>query len=474
VTLQNWMLIEYSFENEVFSDLAVDRAMSDGRPFFYKYVRGDSGYIEVILYPNDCVATRHFIGYLRREISEAYQTEKRLVLIFHTQCTEVVNIALSESIRRNLGTPVTFSSEEYIDHIFDCADPRPAPHAFTIKLRKYSLVKVTQMVEAKDIMVPNPKTIFNTTSVDKAYDMMLDENVGHYPVTNEEGKLLGIVSDTDLLPFTSPVNKIYNNELRRIKAQLAGHTSVSEVMVYLEPDDKDRRIVNNVIYENEEPVEFLRKFFRPRRPALNLLMVLDNETDKQLKGVISWVNVLQNWGRIVPQSLHEEFTRLTAIDVAYKFDRDFPTARDDKLSAAAILEDRESDIVHRHFRLMKEDKLVAVYHFHELLPYQPIPNYKGIHAREMRREWWNLWLDKLSPLYSLDDRFIPADMLVWNIENGNDVISKFLRHVVGKRQSWHTRLAGLLISSRGEKEESTHLLNPYDIIGYLVGKLSKR
>ena len=55
----------------------------------------------------------------------------------------------------------------------------------------------------QDRMTTNPVTVTEDTSVDKALALMKEKQVRRFPVVNKHGKLVGIVSENDLL-YASP------------------------------------------------------------------------------------------------------------------------------------------------------------------------------------------------------------------------------------------------------------------------------
>ncbi len=50
----------------------------------------------------------------------------------------------------------------------------------------------------RDLMTPNPITVRPDTQLDEALSLMLNNNVRRLPVVDEDGRLVGIVSDRDL------------------------------------------------------------------------------------------------------------------------------------------------------------------------------------------------------------------------------------------------------------------------------------
>jgi CBS domain-containing membrane protein len=55
-----------------------------------------------------------------------------------------------------------------------------------------------QTVHIHELMTRSPRTITAGTTIGEALQMMRTLNVSHLPVTNDEGGLVGLVSDTDL------------------------------------------------------------------------------------------------------------------------------------------------------------------------------------------------------------------------------------------------------------------------------------
>ena len=61
-------------------------------------------------------------------------------------------------------------------------------------------------------MAEGPITITEDTSIDKALKLMQNQKIRRLPVLNKRGKLVGIVSEKDLL-YVSPLTKQYGSNL---------------------------------------------------------------------------------------------------------------------------------------------------------------------------------------------------------------------------------------------------------------------
>jgi len=55
-----------------------------------------------------------------------------------------------------------------------------------------------------EVMTPDPRTLPARASVNDAMMLLRHENIRHVPVLDERGKLVGMVSDRDLLGFPLP------------------------------------------------------------------------------------------------------------------------------------------------------------------------------------------------------------------------------------------------------------------------------
>ena len=53
-------------------------------------------------------------------------------------------------------------------------------------------------IKAKDIMTPSPVTVKPDTTVENAAVLMVDRKIGGLPVVNDDGRLVGIITDQDI------------------------------------------------------------------------------------------------------------------------------------------------------------------------------------------------------------------------------------------------------------------------------------
>lgn len=64
---------------------------------------------------------------------------------------------------------------------------------------------LTQIRQIKDLMTPNPVTVTSLDSVETVLNRLEEHHISGLPVVDEAGKLVGIVSDADLLFKERPI-----------------------------------------------------------------------------------------------------------------------------------------------------------------------------------------------------------------------------------------------------------------------------
>lgn len=322
-------------------------------------------------------------------------------------------------------------------------------------------------VIARDIMINEVETITADVSVIVAHDMMLRRGIGHFPVVAEESsrEIVGIVSDTDLLPYTIPNDPNYPRDAAFLKERLAMHKNVGGVMTPVGD-------LQALIFEEEQADSFLHKFYRSDQPAFNLLMVVNNASDQSLVGVISWIDILKQWSRFMTKDLANKLRSVKAVDIAIPLLK-VPSLRledNDRVQAALR---RRGISVHRHLPILAQDRITRLFHYNELLPYMPIDESELTNPRNrelnltVANYFDRLRVTEISETHSVAERTIPQDLPVWFPDDGDSVIKRFLDKTVNF--DWRDRMAGLLLQS--PDGELTHLLNPFDVIEWLKKNL---
>lgn len=83
-------------------------------------------------------------------------------------------------------------------------DVRDASPSKATTLDMYEMHYLLAEIKAKDIMTPRPFTVKPTDTVENAAMLMLDKGIGGLPVVEDDGRLVGIISDQDV--FKALVN----------------------------------------------------------------------------------------------------------------------------------------------------------------------------------------------------------------------------------------------------------------------------
>lgn len=321
-------------------------------------------------------------------------------------------------------------------------------------------------VSANTVMVENPEIITSEVGVNEAYSLMILRGIGHFPVVLDDytNEVIGIVSDTDLIPYTPPDDENYPRDAAYIKHRLSLSKQVKHVMT---PVDH----IHAVIYQDEKSSSFLHKYFRTDQPAFNLLMVINNESDWNLVGVLSWVDILRQWDQFLTNELTKELESTNLVDIAVSLD-EVPSLDLNEVDTVQAALRRRGLSVHRHIPIYRDGTLVRLFHYHELMPYLPIKD-EDLETNKMRQLNLQLadYFDRLSIMeipesHEVKKRIISSDMPIWASDGSDNVIKKFLDNTLG--HPWKRRLAGLLLQT--DSGEITHLLNPYDIISWLAKK----
>ena len=89
----------------------------------------------------------------------------------------------------------------------------------------------------REFMTPNPVTVKPDTTVHRALRLMHEKNVGRFPVVGDHGKLVGIVSDDDLLSSSpSPATTLAVWEIPELLAKIKVETVMSREVITVSED----------------------------------------------------------------------------------------------------------------------------------------------------------------------------------------------------------------------------------------------
>ncbi len=89
----------------------------------------------------------------------------------------------------------------------------------------------------RECMTPNPVTVNPDTTVHRALRLMREKKVGRFPVVDDRGKLVGIVSHDDLLSSSpSPATTLAVWEIPELLAKIKVETVMSRVVMTVTED----------------------------------------------------------------------------------------------------------------------------------------------------------------------------------------------------------------------------------------------
>jgi len=126
---------------------------------------------------------------------------------------------------------------------------------------------------AADIMTPAPRTIGINDSIGEAYELLRELDVRHVPVINDDGDLVGILSDRDLAgrpPASLP------SSTARVADVMSG------AVVSVDPQADVREVIERLL-ENR----------------IGAIPVVDGES--KVVGIVSYVDVLRSFDRAVEE-----------------------------------------------------------------------------------------------------------------------------------------------------------------------------
>lgn len=133
------------------------------------------------------------------------------MLIRNWMTTEVVSVTpdtsllkLSKLMRDKSVRRLPVLDGGLVVGIISDRDVRDASPSKATTLDMYEVHYLLAEIKAKDIMTKHPVTIKPTDTVEKAAMVMLDKKIGGLPVVDENGVMVGIISDQDV--FKALVN----------------------------------------------------------------------------------------------------------------------------------------------------------------------------------------------------------------------------------------------------------------------------
>ncbi|GLQ31324.1 CBS domain-containing protein [Litoribrevibacter albus] len=130
-------------------------------------------------------------------------------------------------------------------------------------------------MKVSDLMTPNVETVKMDTLLSDIWKIFKQHRFHHLPVVDEHNKLIGMISDRDVLYHISP----------RVES---GNATVAEIEVLRKPAHQFMSRGPLTVYPNTSAARALRTIIEQ---SVSCLPVVDDE--KNLLGILTWRDVIK-------------------------------------------------------------------------------------------------------------------------------------------------------------------------------------
>jgi CBS domain-containing protein len=131
---------------------------------------------------------------MKRERVRNWMTPNPITVKLETTLPEVHQIMVSEEIRR---LPVV-DDKGCLIGIVTLGDVRGAQPSPATSLSIWEMNYLLSSLDVEKIMTPDPITVHPDQTVGEAARIMLENRISGLPVTDEEGCLVGIITESDI------------------------------------------------------------------------------------------------------------------------------------------------------------------------------------------------------------------------------------------------------------------------------------
>ena len=129
----------------------------------------------------------------KRELVKDWMTKDLITINPYTTLTEAHRLMTDKKIRR---LPIVENKK--LVGIVTRGDVRGAEPSFATSLSIWELNYILSRLRIKDIMTENPITVHPETTIEAAAKIMLDEKISGLPVVDNEGRICGIITESDI------------------------------------------------------------------------------------------------------------------------------------------------------------------------------------------------------------------------------------------------------------------------------------
>ncbi len=138
-----------------------------------------------------------------------WMTEDPIVLDENASIMKAVQIMKEHKLRR-----IPIVRQKKLIGIVTDRDIREATPSKATALDVHELYYLLSEIKIKDIMTPNPITIHPDETVEYAAVIMLENRISGLPVVDDEGHVVGIITQTDIFKVLINITGIYYGSLQ--------------------------------------------------------------------------------------------------------------------------------------------------------------------------------------------------------------------------------------------------------------------
>ena len=131
---------------------------------------------------------------MKRELVRNWMTPDPITVKLETSLPEVHQIMVSEEIRR---LPVVDDDGRLIG-IVTLGDVRGAQPSPATSLSIWEMNYLLSSLDVQKIMTPDPITVHPEQTIGEAARIMLENRISGLPVTRTDGRLVGIITESDI------------------------------------------------------------------------------------------------------------------------------------------------------------------------------------------------------------------------------------------------------------------------------------
>jgi acetoin utilization protein AcuB len=141
-------------------------------------------------------------------------------------------------------------------------DIKDASPSKATTLDMHELYYLLSEIKIQDIMTKKVVTIRDTETVEKAAVLMLEGNFGGLPVVDEQNKVVGIITDTDIFKVLVEISGIYEGGAQFCLRLSTAPGSLRPVLAFLK--DNGARIMSIMTHNVPESEGFKNVYIRIR------------------------------------------------------------------------------------------------------------------------------------------------------------------------------------------------------------------